>query len=86
MIVPVILLITSSPFIVFPVVIIHPAQVFFVKEKTVVISFPINKTLLAPVIISSIGERTHNESGRWRNNQRNIRTGIRIWRRKQRSV
>jgi hypothetical protein len=71
------LVVPSPPFIILRFVIIHPAYIFFVKEKTVVISFPVNKALRTPVIISSIRVMAHGKTGRRSDDKGNIRTGIR---------
>jgi hypothetical protein len=55
-------LFTSFPFIIFPVIILHIIQVFSVKKKTIVISFPVNKTLRAAVIIPAVRISTHGKA------------------------
>jgi len=63
------LFIPSFPFIIFPFIEIDPAYIFFVEEKTVVISFPVNKALPAPVIIPAIRIMVHSKTGSWSNNK-----------------
>jgi hypothetical protein len=45
-----------------PFIVAHPAHIFFIKEKPVVISLPVNKTLRTAVIISPIRIMVHTKT------------------------
>ena len=62
----------SFPFVVLPFVVANPAQVWPVEVETVIMSFPVQITLRAAVIKSSIGILLHYKTRWWRYNKSNV--------------
>jgi hypothetical protein len=69
-------LVPSSPLVILPLAIPYTVHMSSVQKEAVIISFQINKTLWAPVVIFSIGILFHGKAGGWSNDKRNIRPGI----------